>query len=64
MDAYEKLNCQGGRFESKWTDNSTLVVHNPPFELEVKIKSSTEIEKPASNIFQFVWPKSYKVLNP
>jgi len=60
----EKLECQKGPLESSWPNPKTLVVMYPPFELEIQILSSLELEKPNPSTFQFVWPKSYRVLSP
>jgi hypothetical protein len=63
-DISDKLTCQKGGLDSKWSDPSTLVVKYSPYELQIKIQSSKEVEKADPNTFQFVWPKSYRVLNP
>jgi len=63
-NAFEKLNCQKGQLESVWTDTNTLNLKYLPYALEIKVLNRSEIESANASVFQFVWPKTYKIINP
>lgn len=59
-----KLNCQKGPIQSTWIDSNTLKLNYLPFELEIRIASRIELYKTDSDIFQFIWPKTYRQIVP
>jgi hypothetical protein len=63
-NTFEKLNCHKGPLESMWTETNTLNLIYSPYHLEIKILNRSEIESGSANVFQFVWPKTYKIINP
>ena len=57
---HNKLNCQQGSMKAIWPERDLLVLSNPPYEVEVKIREQNEIENPGPSTFRFIQPKSYR----